>query len=60
VTLATLTYLTDPAIRRRVTAATNKVEAFNGFSEWVRFGDSGVLADNDPIEQPLACAWFVP
>ncbi|MGW7824094.1 Tn3 family transposase [Streptomyces puniciscabiei] len=28
-----LRYLTDPQLRRRVTAATNKVEAFNGFSE---------------------------
>jgi hypothetical protein len=35
-------------------AATNKVEAFNGFSEWVRFGNSGVLADNEPIEQEKA------
>lgn len=25
----------------RVTAATNKVEAFNGFSDWVRFGQRG-------------------
>jgi TnpA family transposase len=33
-TVQLLKYLTDPAMRRRVTAATNKVEAFNGFSEW--------------------------
>jgi TnpA family transposase len=51
-TVQLLKYLTDPAMRRRVTAATNKVEAFNGFSEWVRFG--GVIADNDPIEQEKA------
>jgi TnpA family transposase len=48
-TVQLLKCLTDPAMRRRVTAATNKVEAFNGFSEWVRFGNSGVLADNDPM-----------
>jgi Tn3 transposase DDE domain len=49
-----LKYLTDPAMRRRVTAATNKVEAYNGFSEWVRFGNRGVLADNDPEPEDLA------
>jgi TnpA family transposase len=53
-TVQLLKYLTDPAMRRRVTAATNKVEAFNGFSEWVRFGNSGVLTDNDPVEQEKA------
>jgi hypothetical protein len=37
-----------------VTAATNKVEAFNSFSKWVGFGNGGVLADNDPLEQEKA------
>lgn len=45
-------YLTGPAMRR-VTAAPNEGEAFNGFSE-VRFGNSGVLADSEPIEQEKA------
>ncbi len=36
-------------LRARVTAATNKVESYNGFSKWLGFG--GVLADNDPEEQ---------
>ncbi|WP_339136028.1 Tn3 family transposase [Streptomyces sp. f51] len=31
-----LRYLTDPQMRWRVTAATNKVEAYKGFSQWVR------------------------
>ncbi|MFJ2868280.1 Tn3 family transposase [Kitasatospora sp. NPDC087314] len=53
-TVQLLRYLTDPRMRRRVTAATNKVEAFNGFSEWVRFGNRGVIADNDPVEQEKA------
>lgn len=35
---------------RKVTAATNKAEAYNGFSEWLRFG-SDVIARNDPAEQ---------
>ncbi|MFI5652862.1 Tn3 family transposase [Streptomyces anulatus] len=53
-TIQLLRYLTDPQMRRRVTAATNKVEAFNGFSEWVRFGNRGVITDNDPVEQEKA------
>lgn len=48
-TVALLRYLADPALRARVTAATNKVESYNGFSEWFGFG--GVLAGNDPEEQ---------
>ncbi|MEO3806874.1 Tn3 family transposase [Nonomuraea sp. B1E8] len=48
-TVALLRYLADPALGARVTAATNKVESYNGFSKWLGFG--GVLADNDPEEQ---------
>ncbi|MFG6200341.1 Tn3 family transposase [Nonomuraea sp. JJY05] len=48
-TVALLRYLADPALRARVTAATNKVESYNGFAKWLGFG--GVLADNDPEEQ---------
>ncbi|MEU5512626.1 Tn3 family transposase [Streptomyces fungicidicus] len=47
-------YLTDAPLRRRVTAATNKVESFNRFSQWVGFGNQGVIADNDPVEQEKA------
>lgn len=50
-TVGLLRYLADPALRRRVTAVTNKVEAYNGFSGWLRFGNGGVIADNDPAEQ---------
>ncbi|MFF4354935.1 Tn3 family transposase [Streptomyces sp. NPDC001530] len=46
-----LRYLSDAPLRRRVTAATNKVEAFNGFSQWIGFGNGGVITDNDPVEQ---------
>ncbi len=49
-----LRYLADPAMRRRVTAATNKVESYNGFSQWLHFGNRGVIADNDPAEQEKA------
>ncbi|GAA1580721.1 hypothetical protein GCM10009678_74280 [Actinomadura kijaniata] len=50
-TVALLRYLADPALRIRVTAATNKVESYNGFAQWLGFGNNGVLADNDPAEQ---------
>ncbi|MGW1616957.1 Tn3 family transposase [Streptomyces sp. NPDC002285] len=53
-TVQLLRYLSDPALRRRVTAATNKTEAFNGFSQWLGFGNRGVIADSDPIEQEKA------
>jgi hypothetical protein len=41
----------DPQLRARITAATNKGESYNGFSHWLAFGNTGVLADNDPAEQ---------
>ncbi|MDH2394071.1 Tn3 family transposase [Streptomyces sp. HNM0663] len=53
-TVQLLRYLTDAPLRRRVTAATNKVESFNRFSQWVGFGNQGVIADNDPVEQEKA------
>jgi hypothetical protein len=37
----------DSGLRARVTAATNKAEAYNGFSAWTRFGKQGVIAGND-------------
>ncbi|MFD3553846.1 Tn3 family transposase [Streptomyces goshikiensis] len=53
-TVQLLRYLTDAPLRRRVTAATNKVESFNRFSQWIGFGNHGVIADNDPVEQEKA------
>lgn len=50
-TVQLLRFLSDAPLRGRVTAATNKVEAFNGFSDWVRFGQRGTVAHNDPVEQ---------
>jgi hypothetical protein len=50
-TVALRRYLADPALRRRVTAVMNKVEAYNGFAAWLRFGNGGVIAENDPAEQ---------
>ena len=49
-TVALLPFLADPALRWRITAVTNKVEGSYGFSAWLRFGNDGVIADNDPAE----------
>lgn len=46
-TVQLLRYLSDAPLCWRVTAATNKVEAFNGFSQWIGFGQGGVITDND-------------
>ncbi|MGW6797280.1 Tn3 family transposase [Streptomyces sp. NPDC055039] len=53
-TVQLLRYLSDPPLRRRVTAATNKFESFNRFSQWIGFGNRSVIADNDPIAQEKA------
>lgn len=50
-TVALLRFLADSGLRARVTAATNKAQAYNGFSAWTRFGNQGVIAENDPAEQ---------
>lgn len=50
-TVELLRYLSDPALRARTTAATNKVESYNQFVAWCRFGNRGMIADNDPDEQ---------
>ena len=50
-TLFLLDYISDIELREQITATTNKVEAYNGFSKWLFFGGDGVIADNDPEEQ---------
>ncbi|WP_374195242.1 Tn3 family transposase [Streptomyces sp. ISL-1] len=46
-------YLSDAPLRSRVTAATNKFEAFNGFSDRVRFSQRGVhVAGGQPGDLP--------
>jgi TnpA family transposase len=56
-TVALLRFLADSGLRARVTAATNKGEAYNGFSAWTRFGNQGVIAENDPAEQEKSVKW---
>jgi TnpA family transposase len=50
-TVQLLRFLSDAQLRRRTTAETNKVESYNNFSSWRRFGNAGVIAANDPEEQ---------
>lgn len=50
-TVFLLQYISDMKLRQQITAATNIVEAYNGFSKWFFFGGFGVIANNDPIEQ---------
>ncbi|WP_326823690.1 Tn3 family transposase [Streptosporangium sp. NBC_01756] len=50
--LANASEVQPKTVRRRIAAVTNKVEGFNGFSAWLRFGNDGVIADNDPAEHP--------
>jgi TnpA family transposase len=50
-TIFLLRYISELNLRRQITATTNKVEAYNGFSDWLFFGGDGVIETNDPVEQ---------
>lgn len=43
-------YLNDVKLRTTINAATNKSESFNGFVQWIAFGDAGVLQTNNREE----------
>ena len=43
-------YISEPELREEITAATNKVESYNEFSAWLRFGHD-TIERNDPAEQ---------
>ena len=49
-TITLLRFVSEPDLRAEITAATNKAEVYNGFSEWLRFGGE-VIERNDPAEQ---------
>jgi hypothetical protein len=49
-TITLLRFISEPGLREEITAATNKVEAYNGFSAWLRFGHDAIER-NDPAEQ---------
>jgi Tn3 transposase DDE domain-containing protein len=48
-TITLLRFASEPELRQEITAATNKVEAYNGFSAWLRFGHDAIKR-NDPAE----------
>ncbi|MDA1775092.1 Tn3 family transposase [Bacillus cereus] len=50
-TIFLLQYISDMKLREQITASTNKVEAYNGFSKWLFFGGDGIITENDPIAQ---------
>ena len=45
-----LEYISDKELRQIITATTNKVESYNGLSDWIRFGSKQLVASNDPDE----------
>ncbi|MFE3583288.1 Tn3 family transposase [Streptomyces vinaceus] len=53
-TIQLLRSLADAPLWARATAATNKVEAVNGFSDWVPFRRRGTNAANGQVEQEKA------
>jgi len=46
-----LRFLASQDLRRRITAATNKAESYNGFSKWLLFGGDGIVPDLDPEDR---------
>jgi TnpA family transposase len=50
-TVFLLQYISDSQLRQQITAATNKVESYNGFSKWFFFGGNAIIPYNDPEEQ---------
>ncbi|MFG2525781.1 Tn3 family transposase [Streptomyces sp. NPDC048527] len=53
-TAVLLRYLSDPALREQIQRATNKAEAYNGFTKWLYFGNAGWLNSRDPELQDRA------
>jgi TnpA family transposase len=45
-----LEFVSNSPLRRQIRAATTKIEAYNGFSQWIRFGGDGILKPRDPVE----------
>ena len=56
-TVALLRFLADSGLRARVTAATNKAEAYNGFSAWTPVRQPGRDRRDDPAEQEKSVKW---
>ena len=50
-TVQLLRFLSDPQLRARTTAATNKAESYNNFAAWLRFGNGGVSPTTTPTSR---------
>ena len=50
-------YIGDGGLRRIINASTNKSEAFNKFSDWLFFGNKGVIRENERHEQSKILKW---
>ena len=53
-TIYLLNYISDPALQDTVTESTNKVEAYNGLSDWSFFASEHIVASNDAEEMEKA------
>ncbi|MFK0294722.1 Tn3 family transposase [Streptomyces sp. NPDC090442] len=53
-TIVLLRYLSDPVLREQIARATNKAEAYNGYTKWLHFGSHGYLRSRDPELQEKA------
>src|SRR3546814_6889690 len=49
-TIFLLNWIGSRELRQEVTANTNKIESYNGFSKWLSFGGD-VIAENDRSEE---------
>jgi TnpA family transposase len=50
-TIFLLRYIIDMNLRQQITSTTNKIESYNGFIDWIRFGGEGIITNNNPVEQ---------
>jgi len=50
-TITLLRFISEPGLREEITAATNKVEAYNGFSAWLRFGHDAIERNDPPSKR---------
>jgi TnpA family transposase len=50
-TIVLLRIISNLELRQQIQGTTNKVEAYNGFGDWLFFGNEGRIDTNDPVEQ---------
>ncbi|WP_162177856.1 Tn3 family transposase [Bacillus gaemokensis] len=50
-TMFLLQFMSNEELRRTIQSATNKSEAFNGFTKWLFFGGEGIISENDREKQ---------